>query len=300
MRGPALALDQAPALAVTLPFLLVAPVFGIAAGALLAVLGPAALESRWTPGALALTHLLTTGLMLQAMCGALLQFAPVAIGVRFWRPRLVARVAQPLMLVGAALLAWALGSGHGALVTPAGLLLGAGIGLFMLSLAIGLWNATGQWRAAWPLWVSMAALAMTVTLGLLLALALGGRMAVPLIPLANLHALWGLAGWSLVLLISVSAIVVPMLQVTPRYPAWLQRTNVGLILALLATSSLPGAGASSAMLAGLLALAAASHAVWILLLQARTRRPRARRPRWSRGPGHRSRRSRCRGRCRRC
>ena len=50
--------------------------------------------SRWSPGALAMTHLIVVDFMLQAMCGSLLQFVAVVAGANIWRPRLVAALEQ--------------------------------------------------------------------------------------------------------------------------------------------------------------------------------------------------------------
>ena len=63
---PNLSFDQAPPISVPYRFFLVAPWFGVMAGILLAWSGADALASRWTPEALALTHLIALGFMLQA------------------------------------------------------------------------------------------------------------------------------------------------------------------------------------------------------------------------------------------
>ena len=76
----ALSFEQAPPLTVPIRFFATAPWFGVAAGLLLLWQGPEALASRWSPATMALTHLMTAGLMLQGMCGALLQFVPVEAG----------------------------------------------------------------------------------------------------------------------------------------------------------------------------------------------------------------------------
>ena len=57
-----------------------APLFGVLAGLLVLFEGPAALPVRWNPATLALTHLLTLGVLAQVMCGALLQMLPVLAG----------------------------------------------------------------------------------------------------------------------------------------------------------------------------------------------------------------------------
>ncbi len=75
-----LSLDQAPPIHLPLRLLLTAPWFAAAAGVLAMAAGEGALASRWTPTALALTHLITIGFLGQAMCGALLQMLPVIAG----------------------------------------------------------------------------------------------------------------------------------------------------------------------------------------------------------------------------
>ena len=75
-----LSFEQAPPLNAPLRFFLTAPLFGVIAGLLLLLEGEGVLLSRWSPSALALTHLLTLGFMLQIMIGALIQVLPVVSG----------------------------------------------------------------------------------------------------------------------------------------------------------------------------------------------------------------------------
>ena len=90
-----LSFDQAPPFAAPFRFFLTAPFFALFAGVLLAVLGPEAFSSRWTPGALALTHLLAIGFLLQVMLGAMIQILPVVAGANLFHPLVVARVSAP-------------------------------------------------------------------------------------------------------------------------------------------------------------------------------------------------------------
>ena len=88
-----LSYDQSPPIAAPFRFFLTAPVFGILAGLLLLWEGPDMLAARWTPGVLALTHLMTIGFMLQVMLGALIQILPVVAGANLTQPiRLAAAV----------------------------------------------------------------------------------------------------------------------------------------------------------------------------------------------------------------
>ncbi|MBS0614633.1 MAG: hypothetical protein JSS24_15800, partial [Proteobacteria bacterium] len=277
MRTVNLALDRAPSLSVTLPFLALAPWFAVAAGIVLVVQGPAAFASRWTPDALALTHLLTVGFMLQSMCGAMLQFAPVVAGARIWRPQLATRLAQVPMLAGGALLPYALGTSNGKLVLPAATLLITGIGIFVLSLLAGLWRSHAGARTSWLLWLALAGLAVTASLGAWLGAGLAGQVTLALVPLTDLHAAWGLGGWSLVLLIAVTSVVVPMLQLTPRFPRRLQITCATVISAALGLWTLrlltSGSTDGQAPAMDVTLTAAVIFAVALLMLILRSRRP---------------------------
>jgi hypothetical protein len=81
-----LSFDQAPPLAAPLRFFLTAPLFAILAALLVLWSGPELFASRWTGAALALTHLITVGFMLQVMLGAMLQILPVVAGANISRP----------------------------------------------------------------------------------------------------------------------------------------------------------------------------------------------------------------------
>ena len=64
-----LQLTRSPPFSVPLRFFLTAPLFGIAAAALIAWGGGEALVGRWSPQVLAITHLLTLGFMAMVMIG---------------------------------------------------------------------------------------------------------------------------------------------------------------------------------------------------------------------------------------
>jgi hypothetical protein len=102
------------------------------------------LASRWMPAALAGTHLLVLGFMLQAMCGALLQFLPVAAGANVWRPRWVAGVVHPLLIVSTVLLVATFLSQRQGLFIAAAHGLGAALGFFAVVTTIALWRTPAQ------------------------------------------------------------------------------------------------------------------------------------------------------------
>lgn len=229
--------DAAPALSTPLRFFLTAPVFGIAAGLLL-ILSPALLESRWTPGALAITHLMTVGFMLMVMIGALFQVLPVVCGAAIPAVRVSVGIIHTLLLVGAATLAGGL-----FFMAPNGLLaaswlLGAGLAGFMLSASIALLRAPSASGSQRDMRLALVSLGIAIMLGLSLAMTIALGLPLPLSVLLELHAGWGLLGGAGVLLAATSWIVVPMFQITPPYPKPLTRFwALGFVAALMLWSA---------------------------------------------------------------
>ena len=281
MSSP-LSFEQAPPISVPYRFFLTAPLFGAFAGIVLTVLGPETLESRWSPGALAMTHLIVVDFMLQAMCGSLLQFVAVVAGANIWRPRLVAAIVHPLITIGAVFLASAFLFGQPVLFLLAALAFIAALGLFLSVMAIALLRTPARGMSIHVLRLAVLGLLVTVILGAVLAVALGLPEPVaprwPLLPLINVHVAWGLGGWALMLVIGVSYMVVPMFQLTPGYPVWLSRLLPAALFFTLCAWTLqlipdgemaqalrPAIGIAGATLAG-------TYAAVTLWLQSRRRR----------------------------
>lgn len=272
---PNLSFEQAPPISVPYRFFMTAPWFGVAAGLLLAWLGADALVSRWAPGALGATHLLVTGFMLQAMCGALLQFVPVAAGGNVWRPKVLATFVHPLLAIAAVVLAGAFVSSAGVLFMAAAYIFALAIGAYVVVVGFALRRTPARGPTLMTLRLAVAGLAVTAALGVTLATSLGSGRSLPLLEITQVHAAWGLGGWALMLVMGVSYFVVPMFQLTPPYPgriAWVLPPAMVLVL-LLWSAQLAGmdpAWQKAALLAGV--LLAAVFAATTLILQRRRRR----------------------------
>lgn len=157
-----LSYDRAPPLAAPLRFFLTAPVFGILAGVLLLWSGTDVFASRWTPAALALTHLVTAGFMLQIMLGAMLQILPVVAGANMARPLRVARFVYLATSVGALILVAAFLSFSPLLFSLAALLLGLGVAAFVVACARSLWGVVSTSRTVSGLKLSLVGLTVRV------------------------------------------------------------------------------------------------------------------------------------------
>lgn len=238
MSQAKLILSQSPAAAVPLRFFFSAPLFGIAAAALILWQGDITFSSRWSPTLLAATHLLVLGYLAMVMQGALIQIVSVVTGGQPPRAALLSSLIHIATTTGTLLLAAGLITGTTALLHGAIALLGASFAAFIGAIATGLTRSTTRRDAGLGIALSLLCLAVTIGLGIWLAL---GHSS-PDIPLArhltDIHLTWGLIGWSGILLVTVAYEVVPMFQLTPVYPSWLSRSLAWFLLAGLLCRSL--------------------------------------------------------------
>jgi hypothetical protein len=236
----ALSLEDTPSLAVPLRFVLTAPWFACAAGLLLAWSGPDALVSRWTPAALALTHLMTLGFLAMTMMGAMLQMLPVVAGLRVPAIDPVARACWGGLGSGTLLLVGAFLTGRGALFGIAAAVLALALLSFAAAVALALARRTvpGALAMTIGMRIAIASLGVAAAFGLLLAAGFAGALQPPMLKLTGLHAAWGLLGWVAMLVIAVSFQVIPMFQATPAYPRALALALPAALAILLAAWSI--------------------------------------------------------------
>lgn len=253
---------------------------GAIAAAVVLLLWPHALASRWSGATLAAVHLFAIGGLAPATVGALFQFVPVASG------RTLAQWGHAEYLVLGALASSAALLATGFLVAERSLLgLGAVLGLTALGLvagrlAVALWHRGEEGAQVAPivrgLRASVLGLVGALAIASVLAFELVVRSRQPQLAWVDWHALWAIAGWAGVLIGSVATVIVPMFNVTDAYPArWLRVVGsvplwllVGLLGVSLGSAVVPelarAALATMAMAFGVLTLR--------LLLRSRRRR----------------------------
>jgi hypothetical protein len=268
-----LSFEQAPPFSLPLRFFLTAPLFLLAA-AVLIVLAPDALASRWTPQALALTHAITLGFLAMVMLGALMQMLPVVAGSPLPASRIVAWLSHVSLMLGTVILMTGFLASEPAAFAVGILLLGGGFTIFLAAAAISLTRAVAGVTVT-GIRLAAISLAVTLLLGLALALLRAGLWVPPAIEAAIVaHVAFGLLGWVLLLVIGIAYQVVPMFQITPPYPPRLSRWLAGGLFALLllhATAPLFFNAATRIADAGL-AASILLFALATLRLQARRRR----------------------------
>ncbi|MBK9445663.1 MAG: hypothetical protein IPO00_05940 [Betaproteobacteria bacterium] len=272
-----LSFEQAPPIAAPFRFFLTAPLFSGLAGLLLVVNGGEIFASRWTPGALAVTHLLTVGFMLQVMLGAMIQILPVVAGANLRQPLRVAGIVHVLMLLGTLALAGGFLGVSEAAFPLAISFLGGGVIYFLLMAGLSLRGVPSTSATIAGIKRALLALLIAVMLGFSLTGGLEGRWPIPLLEVTRVHVAWGLGAWATGLLSAVAYVVVPMFQITPAYPAWFSRTFGIFLLAAVAAASLAVFGAVewlAALLESTVVWLAAGFCATTLWLQSRSKRAR--------------------------
>lgn len=208
---PALEIGQSPPLTLPGRFLATVPLWGIGASVLLALLGPAPWASRWHPGVLALVHMLVLGVIGNACIGALLQFLSAAAGSR---PAGSARLWMGLHAIynlGVFALSLGLLRMEHRLLWPAVPLLTVSICGAALAILAGLRAGRGERWLRVSLAVPLLAWCLAAALGAALIASLSGCWSANPFATTDAHALVGVGGVFVLLLVAVGRMVLPML-----------------------------------------------------------------------------------------
>ena len=231
--------DAVPPLWVPLRFLLTAPCFGMAAGLTLAWSGAGILASRWLPATLALTHLLTLGVLTMTMLGATLQILPVVANLSPGAPRWAPFCLWLTLTFGTIALAAGMAFAFPAALATGGALLGGALLLALITLGSALFRSPDPLAAAMTsgMRAAFAAFVLTAMLGLALVATLNGKLSLDLVATVDIHAALGLAGWIGILVMATACQVVPMFQSTlPYNQRFAQVAPLTVLAGLVATS----------------------------------------------------------------
>lgn len=206
-------------------FFITAPIFIILCAFLILFSGETLWISRWQPNMLALTHGFTLGFLTMVMMGALLQLLPVIGGVGIAKPRLVVGICHSTLVIGTLCLMANFIWPSILFAVSSLIFLACSIGVYLCAFAWVLVKQLSEGDSIIGFRLAMSALFIVLLLGVgLLSQSLGfiginsmGKL------LTNNHALFGLAGWVSLLIISVSFQVIPMFHVAPSFPKIISR-----------------------------------------------------------------------------
>lgn len=264
----ALAVNHAPSATLPMRYLGMVPVWGLFAAALIMHEGTALFITRWSLNTVALIHMITLGILGNAMLGSLLQFLPVAAGVRL-APASAISNKLPIIfnfaLTGllAGFLLWP------TLIPWSAMLLTVSIILHSLGCLVSIRFDGKQTWLRIGIFAVLVCLLLTSLLGLTLSFGLVGIIIIPMQAMTDVHAAIGLLGGVVLLCGCVGSVIMPMLQGTSALPGNLFRYwSTGLICLLIVGVILRfGNHIDGEFLAMLLMLPLVAFAVAIVLFQ---------------------------------
>lgn len=215
LRG--LSFESMPPLCVPYRFFVSAPLFIVAIGFSFLLITPEDLSSRWNQFFIAITHAATLGFMLMIMLGALFQILPVISGCALPQAKKLAKSVHFSLLLGTVLLALGLNYHISTLLTLGAMALFLALFSFLIAL-ISRFSQMPKTPTSHA--IRLAGLSLLITVGFGFSLVIGRLFPNSFTTFrlwTDIHLLWGLAGWCLLLIMGVSFQIVPMFYVTKDY-----------------------------------------------------------------------------------
>jgi len=229
-----LSTNQAPPISVPFRFFITAPFFAILIAFIFMSYPSDIIFDRYSNVAVATTHLFTLGILAMSMFGALQQMLPVLAGAVIKKPLLIANIVHINLTLGTLALS-------GGFLYSIDILLQ--IGSVMLSLAFGVFLFTITKLLFKVKYITPTVKAMkifsisgiiTAMLGLfLLSSHIAQNITILHINLVNVHILFGLFGFALILIMGVSFQVIPMFYVARDFPKVIQNRSALTIFGML-------------------------------------------------------------------
>ncbi len=227
-----LSLDQAPPIGVVFGLFFMGAIFGVLSGVSILYYG-ADILSPYTTGAVVFTHIMTLGVMLSFMLGALFQMLPVIAGVVISDPIRKARPIVGMVAGGVVSLLAGFICGAPWLFIIASVLLGGAIFHTTAMMIPRLYRLANHSASSIGMLISLIALLITGVFALLLTTSMGGLwdgVGMLYMDVKETHYSFGIFGWVATLIISISFQTVEMFYVTPPYPKFMSRYLPSFIL----------------------------------------------------------------------
>ena len=230
MKLAGLSTDQAPPISAPVRFFLTAPLFGVLAGILMFFSSSASLMNRFSMDSIVVTHAMTIGFLAFIMLGAMTQMLPVLAGAKMPRVMFVTKYSYLLLLGGTLSLLLGLSISNTVLELIAFIGLGGGFLLILIATALSLRTVSNFNATVKAISTSMVFAFLIVFMGLYL---LYGYIADDItqnhLIVANIHSVWAIFGFGVILIIGVAFQVLPMFYVAPKFKRFCKRRVVWLI-----------------------------------------------------------------------
>jgi hypothetical protein len=239
MFNQGLSLDQAPPISIPFRFFLSAPIFGILIGLVFFFSPFDEISNQYSHFAIGVVHLFTLGILSMIIFGAMQQMMPVLAGAILKKPRLFANIVHPSLVLGT------LGMSFSFIFEIKFLL---HIGVLFLSISFLTFFSLSikllfkvEFLTSTVKAMRLFSLAgfITLILGLYLAIShMSSNIGENHYAFVNMHILFGLFGFALLIIMGVTFQVIPMFYVALDFPKFVQNRVPLLLFSLLFVSSL--------------------------------------------------------------
>lgn len=225
-----LSTDQAPPISAPLRFFVTAPLFAILAGFLIFFSDTSTLMNRFSMESIVITHALTIGFLSFIMLGSMTQMLPVLAGAKMPKVGIVTLFSYLLLVVGVISMLLGLYMNSRVLNIVAFIGLGSGFIIILIATALSLRTVVNFNPTVKAITTSMVFAFLIVLMGLyLLSSYIMDDINSTHIIVANIHSVWAVFGFAVILIIGVAFQVLPMFYVAPKFKQFCKKRVVWLI-----------------------------------------------------------------------
>ena len=239
MFNQGLSLDQAPPIGIPFRFFLSAPIFGVLISLVFFFSPFDEISNQYSHLAIGVVHLFTLGILSMIIFGAMQQMMPVLAGAIIKKPRLFANIVHPSLVLGTLFMSFSF-------ILEIKILLHIGVlfltiafltfFIFAIKLLFKVEFLTSTVKA-----MRLFSIAgfITLFLGLYLAVAhMSSNIGEQHIAFVNMHILFALFGFALLIIMGVSFQVIPMFYVALDFPKFIQNKAPLILFTLLFISTI--------------------------------------------------------------
>ena len=230
MELAGLSTDQAPPISAPVRFFLTAPLFGILAGILIFFSDAETLMNRFSVESIVVTHAITIGFLSFIMLGSMTQMLPVLAGAKMPKVELVTKSSYIFLVIGVMSMLLGLYTSNTVLNIVAFIGLGSGFLIILTATALSLRTVVNFNATVRGISTSMVFAFFVVLMGLYLLYSyiINDIDSTHMI-VANVHSVWAVFGFAVILIIGVAFQVLPMFYVAPKFKAFCKKRVVWLI-----------------------------------------------------------------------
>ena len=230
MELAGLSTDQAPPISAPVRFFLTAPLFGILAGFLILFSDANTLMNRYSIESIVITHAITIGFLSFIMLGSMTQMLPVLAGAKMPKVELVTKSSYFLLVIGVISMLFGLYTSDTLFNIIAFIGLGGGFLIILTATALSLKTVVNFNATVRGISTSMVFAFLIVFMGLYLLYSyIINDIDSTHMVVANVHSVWAVFGFAVILIIGVTFQVLPMFYVAPKFKAFCKKRVVWLI-----------------------------------------------------------------------